>query len=134
MEKIAVSSTDSNGMDSTVNFTFARCAFFTIISLENGNVLDVKVIRNEAAQLSRGAGIQAAQLMASQGVNVVITGNIGPNAYNSLQSLGIKVYSVPSVMKVRDAVKAYVEGKLNPASAMTGRGRGAGMGRGAWRL
>ena len=131
MERIAIPSTDSNGMNSTVSFNFARCAFFTIVSLENGKVSDVRVVRNEGALLSRGAGIQVAQLIASQGVNAVIAGSIGPNAYNSLQRLGIRVYSVPSMMKVGDAVRAYLEGRLTPASTTTGRGRGAGMGRGS---
>jgi predicted Fe-Mo cluster-binding NifX family protein len=67
---------------------FGRCKYFLIVDTET---MDVSSISNESVSSSGGAGIKAAQTVAKTGVDSVITGNIGPNAFQTLKAAGIKV-------------------------------------------
>ena len=85
--KIAVSATGDN-LESQVNPRFGRCQNFIII---DPDTMDVEVIPNESAMAAGGAGIQAAQTIAQLNVNVLLTGDIGPNAFQTLTTAGISV-------------------------------------------
>jgi len=124
--RIAVSATGKD-LDSQVDARFGRCFNFLIVEIENGEIKDFKAIENTAATLGGGAGITAAQLVANEKVDAVITVNIGPRAFAVLQQLGIDIYQ--GVGKVRDVIKQFVEGKLPKLEAPSGPG-GFGMG---WR-
>jgi hypothetical protein len=83
-----------------------------------------------------GAGIQAAQLIASKGANVAITGNVGPNAFQALSSAGIDILT-GAFGTVRETIEKFKSSQLQKITAptssmgfgMTG-GYGMGMGRG----
>ena len=135
---IAVSSKSLEGLTASLDPRFGRCRAFTILKVENGDIKDVKTVENTAMMASGGAGIQAAQLVGDSGAKVVITGNVGPNASNALQGLGIAVY-LNSSGTVESSVKKYLEGNLQKATGSTvpshfgmrgGGGRGGGMGQG----
>ena len=128
--KIAVTATHRS-LDADVDPRFGRCMCFVIVETEGNEIKDHKEISNEAIQASRGAGIQAAQTIANEGVDVVITGNIGPNAFNVLSQTGIKIVTGVSG-KVSEAVKKYLKGELKETKQPTvnfGPGRGFGRGR-----
>ena len=56
-----------------------------------------------------GAGIQAAQLVADKGADVVLTGNCGPNAYRTLEAADVKLV-VGVSGTVREAVDKFKSG------------------------
>jgi len=89
---------------------FGRCQFFIVVDTDT---LDFEVVENQSAQYSGGAGIQSGQLVASKGVKAVLTGNVGPNAFQTLTAGGIKIYTGLSG-KIRDAVEKYKGGSLKP--------------------
>ena len=133
--KIAFSSTGPDP-DAQVDLRFGRCQYFVLVDdkAENFEFLD-----NEAAALSGGAGLQAAQSIAEAGVKAVVTGNIGPNAINVLKAAGIKAYHCgPGT--VRKILQKYQDGSLRETSGYkvgaksggggVGAGRGLGGGRG----
>jgi predicted Fe-Mo cluster-binding NifX family protein len=70
-----------------------------------------EAVENSHAQNSGGAGIQAGQLVVSKGVEVVLTGNMGPNAFQVVQSAGIKVITGVSG-KISEVLERYKSGKL----------------------
>jgi len=105
--KICVSSTGKN-LDAVVDQRFGRCQYFLIVDTETMNV---KTISNEGALSSGGAGIQAAQIITKEGVGSVITGNIGPNAFQILQAADIKVFT-GGKGTIKDAIENYKKGKL----------------------
>jgi len=105
--KICVSSTGKD-LDAGVDQRFGRCQYFLIVDTET---MKVKTISNESTLSSGGAGIQAAQIVAKEGIDSVISGNIGPNAFSILQAAGIKVYT-GAEGTIKDAIENYKKGKL----------------------
>ena len=128
--KIAVSSS-GQGLDSQVDPRFGRCACFVIVET---NDMSFETFDNESIALGGGAGIQAAQFVASKGAGAVITGNCGPNAVQTLSASHVEVF-VGQSGTVREAVERYKTGDIKPTSTPNvvdhyGMGSGAGMGRG----
>jgi predicted Fe-Mo cluster-binding NifX family protein len=119
--KVAVSATGPS-LDSPIDPRFGRCQYLLIVDSES---LDFEAVENPAVMAPGGAGIQAAELAAGQGVEAVLTGNCGPNAFQVLSAAGIPVF-VGASGSVRDVVEAYRKGKLSPISAAS-TGPGAGM-------
>jgi len=112
--KIAIS---SNGADQNaqVDPRFGRCPYFVIIDTESGKT---EAIANAAQSAGGGAGIQAAQTVADQGAETVLTGNVGPNAHRALQAAQITVITGVSG-SVSDALKAFSEGQYKATDSPT---------------
>jgi predicted Fe-Mo cluster-binding NifX family protein len=127
--KAAVSATGPS-LDSQLDPRFGRCQYFLIVDVDT---MTFEVIPNTSAGAMSGAGIQAAQVISNRGVGVVITGNVGPNAYQVLSSAGIKIFIAP-FGTVREAVERFKSGQLMetaaPGRGGFGMGAGRGMGRG----
>ncbi|WP_297064082.1 NifB/NifX family molybdenum-iron cluster-binding protein [Thermococcus sp.] len=129
-------STVSGGLDDRVNQAFGRTPTFTIVDVdENGRIVNVQVVPNPGYSQPRGAGVTAAQFVIDQGADAVIAGQFGPNSYGVLQTAGIRMFSAPATMRVREAVEALLRGELQPgiqggAGMGPGRGMGGGIGRG----
>lgn len=132
--KIAVTATGPT-LDAQVDARFGRCAYFLLVDTET---MDFEAIENPNIIAGGGAGIQSASLMAEKGVEVALTGNCGPNAFQVFGAAGIQVIVGVSGV-IRDVVKNYKEGSFiaagqpNVASHFGsggGMGRGSGMGRG----
>ena len=128
--KIAVTSTGPT-LDDTVEARFGRCPYFLII---DPDTLEFEPIQNPNIALGGGAGIQSAQLMANKGVSVVLTGNCGPNAFQTFGAASVQVITGVNG-QVRQAVEQYKSGALSSTTAPNvqshfGMGMGGGMGRG----
>jgi len=107
--KIAVSSTGKN-IESKVSDIFARCPYFIIAEIKDQKIDKTEIIENKSTDQMSGAGISAAQLMAEKNVNAVITGNVGPRAFDVLKQFNIEIYRGEG--KVKEAVEKFIEGKL----------------------
>jgi predicted Fe-Mo cluster-binding NifX family protein len=142
--KVAISSTGKE-LDSAIDFRFGRCAYFIIVDVDKKKKkFDmVKAIANPNVAVGGGAGVSAAQLVANEKAEAVITGNIGPRAHDVFQQLNIEAYRAEGTVK--EAVELFIDGKLEKISipgpigigkpgigrgAGRGSGRGQGMGRG----
>ena len=128
--RIAVSSS-GNGVESQVDPRFGRCAYFVIVETDD---MGFEAFENGSIAMGGGAGIQAAQFVASKGAKSVITGNVGPNAVQTLSAAGVETF-VGQTGTVREAIDRYTKGKINSTSTPNvadhyGMGSGAGMGRG----
>jgi len=105
--KIAVSA-KGKGLDAPVSQVFGRCPVFVLVDTET---MSATSFSNEAVARSSGAGIQAAQFIVDQGVQGVITGNVGPNAHRVLDAAGIQIYRAMNGT-VREAVQSLVQNAL----------------------
>ena len=104
--KVAFSTNGRAGLDDTIADRFARCPTFTVVEVEGGRVLNVEVHDNPCVTYPHGAGFAAAQFLANLGVSVVVASRFGPNAWQALASLGMRVHTVPAGTKVRDALRS----------------------------
>jgi len=106
--KIAVTSTGTN-LDSQVDPRFGRAAYILIVDSET---FDFEVLDNkENVNAFKGAGIQAARVVSEKGAEVLLTGFCGPNAFKALKAAKIGVAN-DAGGSVKDAVQAYIDGKL----------------------
>jgi predicted Fe-Mo cluster-binding NifX family protein len=103
--KLCITSTGQD-MDASVDPRFGRCPYFLIIDTDTGHF---ETIENSSIQQSGGAGIQAGQLMISKGAEVVLTGNMGPNAFEVLRTAKVKIVTGVSG-KISEALQKYKEG------------------------
>ena len=137
--KIAVSAT-APGLDAEVDPRFGRCQYFIIVDPQS---MEFEALDNSNAMAAGGAGISTAQMIAGKGVEVVLTGNCGPNAYQTLSAAGIQVITGVSG-RIKDAIEAFKSGKFQSSSQPSvgdhygmrggmGSGIGMGMGRGMGR-
>ena len=67
--------------------------------------------------MSMGAGIETAERMARAGVDVVISGYVGPKAFEALKAAGIKICQDVENVSVREAVERFESGSLPFAEA-----------------
>ena len=131
--KIAVSSSGKD-LDSQIDPRFGRCAYFIIAETDD---MSFEAFDNESIALGGGAGIQSAQFIASRGAVVVMTGNCGPNAVQTLSAANVRIF-VGQSGTVRESIEKYVRGDIKSTSKPNvadhyGMGGGAGMGRGMGR-
>ncbi|OGC05796.1 dinitrogenase iron-molybdenum cofactor biosynthesis protein [candidate division WOR-1 bacterium RIFOXYD2_FULL_36_8] len=106
--KICITSTGDN-LDSAVDPRFGRCAYFMFVDTET---LEFKALANPNIDATGGAGIQSSQFVSSQGVSLVATGNVGPNAFQTLSALKIKVFTGANGT-IRSTIADFKAGKLN---------------------
>ena len=126
--KIAISS-QGTGLSAQVDPRFGRCQYFIVIDPET---MQFESLENSNIMAGGGAGISTAQTMVDKEVQVVLTGNCGPNAYETLSAAGIKVITGVNGT-IQDAVNGYNAGRFKPTSQPTvdshfGMGAGGGMG------
>lgn len=128
--KIAVSATGPS-LDAEVDPRFGRCAYFAV---GDPDTMEFEFVENTSVMSGSGAGISSAQNIAGMGAQAVLTGNCGPNAYQTLSAAGVQVISGVSGT-VKEAVEGYKAGKFKAtsgptASAHSGMGGGTSTGRG----
>ncbi len=133
--KIAISAAGP-GLEAEAEPRFGRCPYFIIVDPET---MAFEAMDNSAASAAGGAGIAAAQTIADKGVQAVLTGHCGPNAYQALSAAGVGIITGVSG-KVKDVVQNYRLGKYKASDqanapdhfGMGGSpGAGGGMNRGA---
>ena len=106
--KIAVTATEPS-LDALIDPRFGRCRCFVIANTETP---EHEIVDNSNTDAPGGAGISTAQMIVDKKVEVVITGNCGPNAYKVLS--GAKVKIITGVTgKVSDAINDYKKGSLS---------------------
>ena len=86
---IAVSAFGKN-QDSEVNPRLGRCEYFVLYDTDTDKYSSI----DNTGRFSQGAaGIATASLLSNQKVQVVITGDICPNAYTALEAAGVEVFT-----------------------------------------
>ena len=114
MSKICVTS-EGNNLDSRVDPRFGRCQYFIIVDTDT---LKFEVMPNSNVEAAGGAGIQSAQVVAEKQVKAVLTGNVGPNAFQALQAAGVNII-VGVSGTIKEAVEKYKKGEFTPTQKST---------------
>ena len=107
--KICVTAKGSE-LDSELDPRFGRCRYFLFVDKDT---LEFEAVENPNIDSMGGAGIQSGQLVAEKAVKAVLTGNVGPNAFQTLTAAGIDVVTGLSGI-VRDVIEKYNKGGVEP--------------------
>jgi len=114
MSKIAVTS-EGPSLEDQMDPRFGRAAGFVVVDLET---MATQYIDNGQSQvMAQGAGIQAAELIARAGVTCLLTGFVGPKAFQALSAAGIKIGQNLEGLTVRQAVERFKKGEVEIAQA-----------------
>ncbi len=107
--KIVVTS-QGKELSSEIDPRFGRAKWLLLVDTQTGlsGAYDNAVNLN----IAQGAGIQTGQNVANLGAEAVITGNIGPNAFKTLDAADVKVY-LSKTKKIQEAIGSYKAGELN---------------------
>ena len=103
--RVAVPSSDRK-LESPVDPRFGRSPYYIIIETDTMNY---DVLNN--TRMSAPGGVEAAQLVAAENIDVVLAGVIGPKSSKLLSEAGIKI--IKGVRgSVREAVESFLKGDL----------------------
>jgi len=106
--KIAITA-QGKELSSEIDLRFGRAKWIIVVETETGDFqAHDNVVNLNAVQ---GAGIQTGQNIANLGVDAVITGNIGPNAFKTLNASGVKIF-LAETQTVQQALDSFKAGKL----------------------
>ncbi len=120
--KLCVTS-DGKSLDSMVDERFGRAPYLVIVDTET---MEIEAAENTALASGHGAGIRSAQIISDRGAEGLLTGIIGPNAFEALRAAHIKVYEGASEFDtVRAAVEKFKKKSYREVSAPSG-GPGGG--------
>lgn len=106
--KIALT-TQGHQLSDLVDVRFGRSRYLMSVDTETGAyTTQDNAVNLNAAQ---GAGIQTGRNVAELGAEAVITGNVGPNAYKTLNAAGVKIY-LTGQQTIQEAIEAFKKGEL----------------------
>jgi len=108
--RIAIS-TGGQDLDKFIDDRFGRCPYFMFCDSDDPQNTAV-FKENPALSGTGGAGIAAAEYMAKEKVEVLITGSLGPNALRVIKVANIPAYTASESMTLREAILAWKEGSL----------------------
>lgn len=106
--KVAITSQGTD-LNSAVDPRFGRTKYFIVVDTETDEFSAHDNSQNLNA--AQGAGIQAGRNVIDLGVEAVITGNVGPKAFTTLQAGGVKVY-IGASGTVADALEKFKAGEI----------------------
>ena len=106
--KIAISACGDT-LSAKTHALFGRCDYFIIADTETG---ESTALKNKSAEASTGAGTACAQALFNHGVKAVISGKVGPNAYEVLKAAGVTMYSAPPGISVQEALEKFKAGSI----------------------
>ncbi len=106
--KVAVTAKGTRLTDE-VDPRFGRAPYILIVETET---MEYEILDNsDNVNAFKGAGIQAGTMIADKGVELLLTGYCGPNAFRTVQAGGIKVVN-DVAGTVEQAIQSLLSGKV----------------------
>ncbi len=112
--RICFTADDAKGLDSIMSYHFGHCSHYIIVDVEDSKVKDVRTIENPFADEHNPGDLPT--FMKENGVDVIITGGMGPRAQQYFADYGIKPVT-GAYGKVRDVLEEYLGKKLSFSEA-----------------
>ena len=107
--KICITSQGDN-LDAQVDPRFGRCQYFIIADTDT---LEFEAVGNPSISAMGGAGVQSGQFITGKDIKTVLTGNVGPNAFQTLQAAGVEIITGVSG-SIKEAIEKYKKGGFKP--------------------
>jgi predicted Fe-Mo cluster-binding NifX family protein len=109
--RIAIPSVSPGGLNAVSSGHFGHCDQFTIINVEGQKIMDVDVIDNVSHV--QGGCMVPVNLLAENGVQILLVNGIGMRPLMGFQQAGIKIYG-GAVGTVEFVVNEFLQGNLSP--------------------
>lgn len=106
--------TSGETLNSPLDGRFGRAPKFLVYDLDK-NTFEM-IDNGQNLNAAQGAGVQAAETIARQGVDSLVTGHCGPKAFRVLSVAGIKIYNTEAPT-VAAALEAFRAGTLKLAES-----------------
>lgn len=106
--RVGVSATGGD-LNARVDDRFGRCPWFLIV--DTGS-LEFDAIENRHAEEGMAVGVAAAKDLIDEHVDAVISGQVGPKAYEVLKALNIDIFLVSGGISFKDALERLKRGEL----------------------
>jgi predicted Fe-Mo cluster-binding NifX family protein len=110
---VAVPTKGEGGLEDIVSSVFGRAKTFTIVDIEGGNVKKVKALKNPAVSYKHGAGPIVVKMLVDSGVNVVLSGDLGPGASALLEHHNVMRIAVKPGLNVSETIKKVSWSTIN---------------------
>jgi predicted Fe-Mo cluster-binding NifX family protein len=96
------------GDNPLIDERFGRASIFCLID-DKGKW---RFIDSDSDSSASGAGVKTVKMLIDEGLSVVISPEIGPQAMDVIEQLGIKVFNTGSIDNLKEALTLYGENKL----------------------
>jgi predicted Fe-Mo cluster-binding NifX family protein len=109
--KVAIPTTEDKGLEDLVSDVFGKAHNFVVVEVEveQGSIVDAKVVENPAASYKHGSGPIAVKMLADMKVNIAAGREFGLGVSTLLEQNRIKKINVKARMPVREAVNDILE-------------------------
>ncbi|MGF7185455.1 putative Fe-Mo cluster-binding NifX family protein [Desulfitispora alkaliphila] len=111
--KVAVPSEAPGGLEALRAQHFGKCQVFTLVELENDQVVSVTPFANTGH--TAGGCLEPVKMLADQGVQAIIVTGMGKKPLMGFRAVNIDVYLGQGV-RVEDAVNGYIKKELEVMS------------------
>lgn len=108
--RLAVPATEPGGLEAALMPHFGHCALFTLVDVVDGAIGTVRVVPNPPH--GHGGCVTPVNILAEQGVTVMLAGGMGMRPLQALQQSGIEVRHVTGGATVGQVVQAYLDDSL----------------------
>ncbi len=105
MRRVAIPTKRKGGLEDIVSEVFGRANTFTVVDMEDSVIKNVKVLKNPAVSYQHGAGPIVVNMLIDSGVNVVLSGELGPGASALLEQHKIMMIAVKPGITVSEAIR-----------------------------
>lgn len=106
--KLAVPTMGAAGLDSERSGHFGHCDVFTVVDIQDGQVVAVSEIANPPHE--EGGCLRPVGLLSAEGVDAIVAAGMGMRPMMGFNQAGIKVFFDNVHPKVADAVAAVIAG------------------------
>jgi predicted Fe-Mo cluster-binding NifX family protein len=106
--RVGISATGRD-LDARVDDRFGRCPWFLVVDSDSS---EFTALENLHAEEGMGAGMGAAKDLIDARVDAVISGQVGPKAYEVLKAVNIDIFLVSGSITVKDALERLERGEL----------------------
>ncbi len=108
--KIAITATEKR-LDAPMDPRFGRAKFICIYDLDTKE--ETFIDNGQNLNIAHGAGTQAASIIIENKVDALITGSVGPKAYEVLSDLKLKMYAGKPEHSVMENIVMFRDNALN---------------------
>ncbi len=125
---VAIPSAAPGGLDADLEAHFGHCDLYTLVKIGAGQVREVRTLPNVPHE--QGGCLVPVTLLAQNGVGVLIAGGMGMRPLMGFHQFGIEVRFGQDSRTVREAVEAFLAGRLPQFTPQFTCGGGEGHGHG----